>query len=89
MRRWIATTITEIKKFLEILFTMGLVKTAWIEDYWSTDPIIATPIFNSTMPRDMCELLLRFWHFSDNESAVDGDRLSKLRKTYNALLKGS
>ena len=38
------------------------------------------------MPRDMFELLLRFWHFSDNKFAVDGDRLSKLRKICNALL---
>jgi len=86
MRRWVATTTTEMKKFLGILFTMGLVKKASIESYWSTDPVIATPIFNSTMPRDRFELLLRFWHFNDNESAVDGDRLSKLREICNALL---
>ena len=29
--------------------------------------------------------LLRFWYFSDNESAVDGDRLFKSRKICNAL----
>ena len=45
-----------------------------------------TPIFNSTMPRDRFELLLHFWHFSDNESAVNGDHLSKLQKICNALL---
>ena len=38
------------------------------------------------MSRDRFELLLRFWHFSDNESAVDVDRLFKLRKKCNALL---
>ena len=38
------------------------------------------------MPRDRFELLLRFWHFSDNESAIDDDRSSKLRKIPNALL---
>ena len=86
MKRWVATTNTEMKRFLGILFTMGLVKKACTESYWSTDPVIATPTFNSTMPRDRFELLLRFWQFSDNESAVDGDRLSKLRKICNALL---
>ena len=39
------------------------------------------------MPRDRFELLQRFWHFSDNKSAVDGDCLLKLRKICNALLK--
>ena len=67
-------------------FYNGFGKKACIEDYWSTDRVIVTPIFNSTMPRDRFELLLRFWHFSDNESAVDGDRSSKLRKICNALL---
>ena len=72
-RHWIATTTTKMERFFGIRFTMGLVKKACIEDYWSTDPEIATPIFNSTMPRHRFELMLRFWHFSDNESAVDGD----------------
>ena len=44
-RRWIATTITKMKWFLGILFTIGLVKKACIEDYWSADLVIATPIF--------------------------------------------
>ena len=48
MRHRIATI--EMKRFLRILFTMGLVKKACINDFWSTDPVIATPIFNSTMP---------------------------------------
>ena len=48
MRHSIANTNTQIKRFLGILFTVGLVKKACIDDYWSTDPVIATPIFNST-----------------------------------------
>ena len=44
-RHWIATTTTKTKRFLGILFKMCLVKKAGIEDYWSTDPVIATPIF--------------------------------------------
>ena len=58
MKRWIATTYTEMKRFLGILFIMGLVKKACLDDYWSTDPVIATPIFNSIMPQDRFELLL-------------------------------
>ena len=58
MRSWITATNTEMKRFLGILFTMGLVKKACIDNYWSTDHVIATPIFNSTMSRDRFELLL-------------------------------
>ena len=74
MRHWVANTNTEMKRFLEIPFTMGLVKKACIEDYWSTDHVIATPIFNSTVPQDRVELQLYFWHFCDYESTVDGNR---------------
>ena len=49
---WAATTMTEMKKFLGLIFIMGLVKKPRIEDYWSTDPMMVTPVFNSTMPRD-------------------------------------
>ena len=60
MKRWAATTIAEMKKFLGLILIMNLVKKPRTEDYWSTDPVMATPIFNSTMSRDRFELLLRF-----------------------------
>ena len=87
MKRWAATTMTETKKFLGLIFTTGIVKKPRIEDYWLTDPVMATPIFNSTMPRDRFELLLRFWHFCNNEVAVEGNRLFKLKNICDALLK--
>lgn len=38
------------------------------------------------MPRNRFELLLKFWHFSNNEEQVEGDRLHKLRAIHEALL---
>jgi len=86
MRRWSPTDVTEMKHFVAILFIMGLVKKPAIEDYWTTVWPIATPCVNSIMPRDRFELLLKFWHFSDNEKATEGDRLQKLRPVCDALL---
>ena len=86
MRCWVAITTTEMNRFLGILFTMGLVKKACIEDSWSSDPVIATTIFNLQC-NDLClSYCCVFWHLCDNESAVDGDCLSKLRKICNHLL---
>ena len=85
-QRWTATDTTELKKFLGLVFLMGLVKKPLIEDYWSTDPIFATPAVNNVMPRDRFELLLKFWHFCDNSQAVDGDRLYKLKFICDKLL---
>jgi len=65
---------------------MGLVKKSRLSEYWSTDPMIATPFFNAVRPRDRFELLLRCWHLSNNNLAVEEDRLFKLRDICNALL---
>ena len=44
----------------------GLVSKPSIESYWSTLPILYTPIFSQIMPRNRFQALLRFWHCSDN-----------------------
>ena len=87
MKRWAATAMTEMKKYLGLIFIMSLVKKPRIENYWSTDPEMATPIFNSTVPRDRFELFLRFWHFCNDEVAVESNHLFKLKKICDALLK--
>ena len=86
LKRWVNTTNTKMKTFIGLLFIMGLVKKSRLAKYWSTDPIIATPFFNQIMPRDRFELLLRCWHFCNNDLALDDDRLFKLKDICNALL---
>jgi len=77
---WHPTTASEMKQFLGLVFLMGIVKKPRIEDYWSTDPTMATPIFNQTMKRDRFELMLKFWHYCNNEQSPENDRLFKLRE---------
>ena len=86
MRRWSPTDATEMRKFLGIIFIMGVVKKPTIEDCWSIDPVLAIPLVNSVMPRDRFELLLKFWHFSNNDQAPENDRLYKLQSLWDALL---
>ena len=67
---------------------MGLVHQQDILDYWSTDPVIATPFFATVMPRDRFLVLLTFLHYSDNTNYVargqDGyDPLYKLGTVYH------
>ena len=64
---------------------MGLIKKARSADYWSTDPVMATPFFNKSIPQDRFELLLRSWHFCSNNLASEGDQLFQLRDICNAL----
>ena len=65
---------------------MGIVKKPRVQDFWSTDPALATPAFNNTMIRDRFELLLKFWHFCNNEEQIEGDRLFKLRNICDLLI---
>lgn len=83
---WMQTNDIEMKKFLGLLLMMGLVNKPCIADYWSTDPVIATPLVSSIMPRDRFELILKFWHFSDNDACPRGDRLFKLRNICDMLV---
>ena len=85
-QNWQPTTVPEMNRFLGLIFLMGYVTKPRIEDYWSTDKNIATPVFNESMTRDRFELLLKFWHFSNNEEIPENDRLFKLGHICELLL---
>jgi len=44
---WHATDKAEMKKFRGLLLLMGVVKKPRVEDFWSTDPALATQAFNN------------------------------------------
>jgi len=84
---WCPVNNDEMKKFIGLIFSMGLVKKPKIEDYWTTDPLFATPGFRAVLSRDRFKLLLQFLHFSDNEQHNDkNDRLIKIRHILDLLL---
>ncbi|KAM3877043.1 kinesin-like protein KIF18A [Diretmus argenteus] len=56
----------ELKTFL--FFLTGVIKKPDLKMYWSTDEMLATPFFNSSMSRNRFQIKWRFLHFSDNES---------------------
>ncbi|KAL6416949.1 hypothetical protein ACFW04_014775 [Cataglyphis niger] len=63
---------SELKKFLGLKGKDN--------DYWSTNPIIDTPIFSKTMSRNRFREILKYLHFSDNEKMPPNtDRLYKVQ----------
>ena len=46
--KWSSNTPEEMRKFLGLIILMGQVRKENIRDYWSTDPILSTPIFPHT-----------------------------------------
>ena len=70
---------------------MGLVHQLDIKEYWTTDPVTATPFFPSAMPRDRFLSLMTFLHLNDisqyGPRGQDGyDPLFKLGRLYHKIL---
>ncbi|XP_060845755.1 piggyBac transposable element-derived protein 4-like [Rhopalosiphum padi] len=54
--------------------------------YWSTKHRYKNNVAQKTMSRNRFELLLRFWHFSDNKKAPEGDRIYKIHNIIDKIV---
>ncbi len=81
--KWVDTDIEEMKKFIGIVFLMGIIYKPSIAMYWSTNELLETPAFSKIMSRNRFQLILKFLHFNDNRlydpTDEDCDRLHKVR----------
>ncbi|KAJ8929104.1 hypothetical protein NQ314_018218 [Rhamnusium bicolor] len=57
-----------------------------ISCYWGRNKKCKTYVASFSMPRNIFEALLRFWHSSNNEEAPEGDRIFKIRKLTELLI---
>ncbi|XP_065185884.1 piggyBac transposable element-derived protein 4-like [Sycon ciliatum] len=79
LRKWTPVTVPEMKMFMSLYLLMGIIVKPEIDMYWSTNPMVHTPIYSSSMARDRWCAILSFFHFADNETADADDKLAKLR----------
>ena len=80
--KWYLLTLPDLKKFLGQTFTTGLLgKGGSLADYWSKNPVLHTPFFGQTMPRNRYQNILKFLHFNNNETRPfdTTDKLYKLQ----------
>lgn len=84
---WVPTSKSEIKHFLALVAWMGIVKAPTLADYWSTDPLFNFSFPRSVFSRNRFEILLRTVHFADNNQAMAGDKLAKIKPLLDKLLK--
>lgn len=84
-KQWVPVNRDELYCFFGVVMLMSVVKKATLKSYWSTDPLIATPIFAEIMPRDRFLEILRSLHFNDNDEQPAGDRLFKIEPVMNIL----
>lgn len=84
--KWKCVNCDEFYTFLAVSMLMVHAKKRKITDYWSTNPLIETPIFSQIMPRDRYLLILRNMHFSNNDDQKNSnDRLFKIRYVVDHL----
>jgi len=75
---WKDTNVGEMYTFLATTILMSRNKKLDMKDYWSTDPLLSSPIFRQIMSRNRYLLLHQMLHFCNNENQEKGNRLFKL-----------
>ena len=68
---WTDVSRNEIKQWLGLTFLTGLIKKNKVRDYWSTNPLHSTPIFQAIMTRNRYQAIKKFIHWNDNLQAPD------------------
>ncbi len=73
-------------KFFGIIIEMGLVQMPKLKHYWSSSQLYASEFIRNVMFREKFELLLKFWHFLNNDNKNSNhDRLFKLKPLLDLL----
>ena len=89
---WTPISKKELMAFVGINIAMGIISLPTLNDYWSTDPILAHTWFRTVMSRNRFRKILRNIHVVDNSAAPSRtapnyDRLWKVRPLLDALSK--
>ena len=88
---WEETNADEMRCFLGVYILMGIIHKPRVWMYWSTDQFYSTPVFGQIMVRRRFQLLLRFFHFQNNEDPTYNpqdplrDRLFKIREVMDMM----
>jgi len=75
---WKDVSSDEMRKFIGLIFSMGLISLPSYKKYWSKDVLYKNENFSSTMSRERFESILRFFNFGEKPK-FEGDRLRKIR----------
>ncbi|XP_065192166.1 piggyBac transposable element-derived protein 4-like [Sycon ciliatum] len=85
-RSWKPVTMSEMKIFLALYLTTGILWKPALDQYWSKDALISTPSFSAAMKRDRFMSILMFLHFSDNAAPDEADKLRKIRRLLDLFI---
>lgn len=77
--------INELYVFIATCMLMARNKKLDMKEYWSTDPLLNTPIFGSIMSRNHYFYLLRVLHFCNNEYQEPNNHLFKIEMVLDEI----
>lgn len=77
---WDLLTRDELFVYYGLIILMGIIKKPSLDMYWSTNPLLSTPIFGKQMSRNRFQSIMRFLHYSNDN--FDMDKLKKIRPLY-------
>ncbi|XP_018402230.1 PREDICTED: piggyBac transposable element-derived protein 4-like [Cyphomyrmex costatus] len=83
--KWKPVEPDEMYTFYGLIIMMGIIRKPSYELYWSTNPLLETPIFDKCMTLRRFQSILGFLHFSDNEE-VSTDKIRKIRPLLEYLV---
>ena len=89
-RQWEDVSVSDMRAFVALTIAMGLVRQDELDDYWSTDEVVATPFFGSIMSRNQFENIMSFFRLApDNlcpQRGEDGyNPINKLGAPYTLI----
>lgn len=80
LTRWKDVTPEEITRFLGVYLLTGLLSFPTLESYWKKDTLYYHPLLHGIgMSYNRFSLILRCWHFSDNQADHGNQRLYKIQ----------
>lgn len=89
IKRWKDVDASEMLKFIGVIILTGLIKFPTVESYWKMDEIYYHPLLHKIgMSYNRFVLLLKCWHFCDNDTPRDeDDRLYKISPLINLIIR--
>lgn len=69
-RKWEPVTKEDIWKFLGLIILQRVVGKPLQKWYWTTNKLLATPFFGTVMSEYRFSLIMKFFHFTNNEEFV-------------------
>jgi hypothetical protein len=85
LSQWQPTDAYEMHKFLALLMWMGQVRYPSLDWYWAKDNLYTNSFASNIMTKNRFLLLMRLFHFSNDNLATPGERFCKISPLIDLL----